>query len=174
MEEKDVQRLLDMLYGMIDEAKGVAFNAEKCAINRDEALDILDEIRGKMPLELKKAKELLAARTEFVEGAKNEARKIIESAQQEAKSIVSESQITQAARMKSSEIIHRAEERSRELYKVANSYTEDALRRTEEAVAEAYDEIKQSRARFRAAASAVGEGKSAGAAKVYDAAADED
>ncbi len=151
MEEKDVQRLLDMLYGMIDEAKGVAFNAEKCAINRDEALDILDEIRGKMPLELKKAKELLAARTEFVEGAKNEARKIIESAQQEAKSIVSESQITQAARMKSSEIIHRAEERSRELYKVANSYTEDALRRTEEAIQSALSEVQDSRIRFRTA-----------------------
>mgnify|MGYP007069434360 CR=1 FL=1 len=32
----------------------------------------------------------------------------------------------------------------------ANEYCEDALRRTEEAVAEAYDEIKKSRARFRA------------------------
>ena len=36
----------------------------------------------------------------------------------------------------------------------ANRYCDDALRRTEEAVAEAYDEIKQSRARFRAAANA--------------------
>lgn len=151
MEEKDVQRLLDMLYGMIDEAKSVAFNSEKCAINRDEALDILDEIRGKMPLELRKAKELLAARNDFVEGAKSEAKKIIESAQAEAKSIVSESQITQAARMKSSEIIHRAEERSRELYKVANSYTEDALRRTEEAIQAALSEVQESRIRFRTA-----------------------
>ena len=55
MEEKDVQRLLDMLYSMIDDAKSAAFSAEKCTINRDEALDILDEIRGKLPLELKKA-----------------------------------------------------------------------------------------------------------------------
>ena len=151
MEEKDVQRLLDMLYGMIDEAKSVAFNAEKCVINRDEALDILDEIRGKMPLELRKARELLAARNDFVDGAKAEAKKIIESAQAEAKNIVSESQITQSARMKSSEIIHRAEERSRELYKVANSYTEDALRRTEEAIQSALNEVQESRIRFRAA-----------------------
>ena len=28
MEEKDVQRLLDMLYGMIDEAKSVAFSSD--------------------------------------------------------------------------------------------------------------------------------------------------
>ena len=45
MEEKDVQRLLDMLYGMIDEAKSAAFSSEKCIINRDEALDLLDEVK---------------------------------------------------------------------------------------------------------------------------------
>ena len=44
MEEKDVQRLIDMLYTMIDEAKSVAFSAEKCTINRDEALDILERV----------------------------------------------------------------------------------------------------------------------------------
>lgn len=54
MEEKDVQRLLDMLYGMIDEAKSAAFSSDKCVISRDEALDLLDEIRAKLPLELKR------------------------------------------------------------------------------------------------------------------------
>ena len=48
------------------------------------------------------------------------------------------------------------EERSRELRQAANAYCEDALRRTEEAVAEAYGEIKKSRARFRSAASSMG------------------
>ena len=45
MEDKNVQKLLDMLFGMIDEAKGATFSSEKCVINRDEALDLLDEIR---------------------------------------------------------------------------------------------------------------------------------
>lgn len=72
-----------------------------------------------------------------------------------------------------------AEERSRELRRAANEYCEDALRRTEEAVSEAYDEIKRSRARFRAAAAGVqpasGTGSSGGAQAgraVYDAEAD--
>ena len=56
--------------------------------------------------------------------------------------------------MKSAEIIHRAEERTGELYRVANSYTEDALRRTEEAIQMALDEVKQSRIRFRSASAA--------------------
>ena len=150
MEEKDVQRLLDMLYGMIDEAKSATFSSEKCVINRDEALDLLDEIRGKMPLELKKARELIAARNDYVAGAKKEAEKIIKQAELDAKTIVSESEILQQARMKSSEILHRAENRTKEMYQVANTYTEDALKRTEEAIQAALQEVQQSRAQFRA------------------------
>ena len=151
MEEKDVQRLLDMLYGMIDEAKSAAFSSDKCVISRDEALDLLDEIRAKLPLELKKARELIAARSEYVAGAKKEVEKMLRQAELDAKVIVSESETLQQARRKSSEIIRRAEERSKELYHVANTYTEDALRRTEEAIQMALSEVQESRVRFRAA-----------------------
>ena len=84
MEEKDVQRLLDMLYGMVDEAKSAAFSSEKCVINRDEVLDLLDEIRGKLPLELKKAQELLHARDEFVANAKKEVERMLRQAELDA------------------------------------------------------------------------------------------
>lgn len=151
MEEKDVQRLLDMLYGMIDEAKSAAFSSEKCIINRDEALDLLDEVRAKLPLEIKKAQELVRAREEYVSAAKKEVEKMLRQAELDAKVIVSESETLQQARQRSSEIICRAESRSKELYHVANTYTEDALRRTEEAIQMALDEVKESRVRFRAA-----------------------
>jgi cell division septum initiation protein DivIVA len=151
MEEKDVQRLLDMLYGMIDEAKGATFGAGKCTINRDEALDLLDEIRAQLPLELKKARELVQARDEYVASAKKEVEKMLRQAELDAKVIVSESETLQQARQKSGEIIRRAEDRSKELYRVANTYTEDALRRTEEAISQALDEVRESRVRFRAA-----------------------
>ena len=149
MEEKDVQRLLDMLYGMIDEAKSAAFSSEKCIINRDEALDLLDEVRAKLPLEIKKAQELVRAREEYVSAAKKEVEKMLRQAELDAKVIVSESETLQQARQRSSEIIRRAESRSKELYHVANTY--DALRRTEEAIQMALDEVKESRVRFRAA-----------------------
>ena len=151
MEEKDVQRLLDMLYGMIDEAKSAAFSSDKCVISRDEALDLLEEIRAKLPLEIKKAQELVRARDEYVSAAKKEVEKMLRQAELDAKVIVSESETLQQARKKSGEIIRRAEERSKELYHVANAYTEDALRRTEEAIQMALSEVQESRIKFRAA-----------------------
>ena len=151
MEQKDVKRLLDILYGMVDEAKSATFSPDKCVINRDEVLDLLDEIRGNLPLEMKKAQELIQAREEYVSAAKKEVEKMLRQAETDAKNIVSDSETLQQARLKSAEIIRRAEERSKELYRAANSYTEDALRRTEEAIQMALSEVQESRTRFRTA-----------------------
>ena len=53
-----VDELLDMLFQMIDEAKGVLMSPDKCTIERDKALDLLDEIRAQFPMELAEAKKL--------------------------------------------------------------------------------------------------------------------
>ena len=151
MEEKDLQRLLDMLYGMIDEAKSAPFSAEKCTINRDEALDILTEIRSRMPLEIKKAQELIRAREEYIASAKREGELIRKQAEEKARQMVSEDELLAQTKQKANELMRTAEERSRDLRKAANDYCEDALRRTEEAIQMALDEVRQSRTRFRAA-----------------------
>lgn len=125
----DVQYLIDMLYEMVDGAKGVAFSPDKCIIIREDALDLLDELRGQLPQELKKAQDLIRARDEYVENAKKEAERIRRQADQDAKSIVGESEITRVARDKAKEILQRADERSKSMISVANEYTDDALRR---------------------------------------------
>lgn len=145
----DVQYLIDMLYEMIENAKNMIMAPDKCVIVRDEALDLLDDIKGQLPLELKKAQDLIRARDEFVENAKKEADKIRRQADLDAKTIVGESEITRVARSKASEILHRAEERSNTMINVTNEYADDALRRTEEAIQMALDEIHESRMRFR-------------------------
>ena len=150
-ELREVQKLVDMLHGMIDEAKSAPFSSDKCTIPRDEALDILEEISAALPLELKRAQELLRAREEYVESAKRDVERMMRQAELDAKSKVSETEVLAAARQKSHEIIKRAEDRTREMYRVANEYTEDALRRTEEAIQSALDEVKKSRSGFRAA-----------------------
>lgn len=146
----DVQYLIDMLYEMVDGAKGVVLSPDKCIIVREDALDLLDELKGQLPLELKKAQDLIRARDEYVENAKREAEKIRRQAELDAKAIVGESEITRVAREKAYDILRRADERARDMVGVANEYTEDALRRTEEAIQLALEEVRESRARFRA------------------------
>ena len=85
MEDKNVQKLLDMLYGMIDEARGATFSSEKCIINREEALDLLDEVRTKLPAELSKAQDLMKSKEQYVDKANREVKRMLDQAQDEAK-----------------------------------------------------------------------------------------
>lgn len=169
-----VEELLDMLFELVDEAKNMPLSSDKCILERDRALDLIDDIRAQFPMELNEAKKLLASRTEYINSAKREAELIRKDAEDQARRMLAEDTITAQAKARSAEMMRQAEERSRELKRSANEYCEDALRRTEEAVAEAYDEIKKSRARFRAAASSTNAPVSSGSRPVYDAAADED
>ena len=150
----DVNRLIDMIYERIEDAKAPAFKPDMATIDRDEILDLLDELRSALPMEVKKAQELLAAREKYVEDAKREVDRMRRQAEMDARNMVSDSEVLYAAKEKARQIIAKAEERSRQLYQVANDSAEDALARTEEAVQAALDEVKESRVRFRSASSA--------------------
>ena len=150
----DINRLIDMLYERIEDAKSPALKPNMSMVDRDEMLDLLDELRAALPVEIKRAQELLAAREKFVDDAKRDVDRMMRQAELEAKTKFSESEVLYAAKEKARQIIARSEERSRQLYQVANEYAEDALARTEEAVQAALDEVKQSRVRFRTASAA--------------------
>jgi len=171
-----VEELLDMLFEMIDEAKNAPLSSDKCVIERDRALDLIDDIRSQFPMELSEAKKMMANRAELVASAKREAEAIRKSAEDKARQLLADDIITLQAKQRANDMLQEAEMRSKELKRSANEYCEDALRRTEEAVAEAYDEIKKSRARFRAAAgvAAAPAAPAPGSRPIYDAAADED
>ena len=150
----DINRLIDMLYEQIEDAKSPALKPNMSIVDRDGMLDLLDELRAQLPVEVKRAQELLAAREKFVEEAKRDVERMMRQAELDAKTKVSDSEVLYAATEKARQIVAQAEERSRKLYQVANEYAEDALARTEEAVQAALDEVKQSRVHFRTASAA--------------------
>lgn len=149
-----VEELMDMLYEMIDEARNVPLTNDKCIIERDKALDLLDDIKAQFPIELAEAKKLIAARAEYISSAKQEGENIRKQAEERARQMISQDEILLQTKQKANEIVRQADERSRELRKSANDYCEDALRRTEEAISEALGEVRESRGKFRTAANA--------------------
>ena len=168
-----VNELLDMLFESVEEAKNMPLSSDRCVLDRAATLDLIDEIRGAFPMELAEARKLLAARNDYLASAKREGELIIQQAQEKARQLLAEDELLAKAKRESEEIRRDAETKARELKVAANRYCDDALRRTEEAVAEAYDEIKKSRTRFRAAAAGM-EPPAQPQGRIYDAAADED
>ena len=49
MNDNRIEELITVLYDMIQDARTVPLSADKCMIERDKALDLLDEISGQMP-----------------------------------------------------------------------------------------------------------------------------
>ena len=147
-----IPELLEMLHAMISEAWGLPMGAEKCIIERNKALDLLDEIRAQFPTELAEAKNLIAGRAEFINNAKREAENIRRSAEERARKMIDEQEITKTAKTRANAMLSSAEANTTELRRVANEYVDVTMKRTEDALASALAEIRDSRERFRQAA----------------------
>lgn len=152
MNENTVEQLITTLYEMIEDAWSVPLSSDKCVLEREKVLDILDEIRANFPNEIKMAREILEKRNNYIESGKREAESIKKQAEDYAKRCVNENDITSEAKRKAQDIVSGAEKNSRELFKAASEYCDDAMKRTEEAVAKALDELRTSRAQFQKAA----------------------
>lgn len=147
-----LEEIVNSLYNMVQDAWAMPLGGEKCVIERDRALDLLDELRTNLPGELRMAKDIVDKRNDLVAAGKREAEAIRKQAEEAARLQVSEAELVQAARRKAKEILGNAEIQARELRRVANEYCEDTLKRAEEAVSLSLEEVKNARARFKSAA----------------------
>lgn len=144
--------IIDMLYNMIAEAWGVPLGNDKCIVERDKALNLLDDLKATLPMELSEARRLVNARDEFVASAKQEAETIRRSAEEKAAKLLDEQTVYQEARRRADEILQTAETKEQEILRAVHSRLDEALRETEVTVAETLDNIRSSRAKLHAAA----------------------
>ncbi len=154
MDNNDVMELLDILYGMVTEAWGVPLGNDKCIIERDKAIEIINDIKASLPTALAEAKRLVAARDEFIGNAKREAEALRKSAEDKARSMVEEQEIVRVARARSSEMIASAENKSRELRRVASEYVDQIMSQAEASMSNALSSMQSTRAAFQAAGGA--------------------
>ena len=150
MTEQHVEDIISALYDMVQDAKSLPLSADKCILERDKALDMLDDIIAQLPVELKQSRTIVESRNELISQARREAENIIRQAQEEAKKLVTEETIYQEAKRQCQEMILQTKNRMADLRKASNDYMDDALRRTEEAIALSLDDVRDTRAKFKA------------------------
>ncbi len=150
MNEKHIENMINNLYDMVQDARALPLGADKCILERDKVLDMLDEIIAQLPAELKQSQTIVESRNELIGQARREAESVIRDAQEKAKQLVSEEAIYEEAKKQCKELVAQTQERIAQLRKVSNDYMDDALRRTEEAVAKSLSDVQDTRAKFRA------------------------
>ena len=150
MNEQHIEDIIGALYTMVEDARALPLGADKCILERDKVLDMLDEILAQMPAELKQSRAIVESRNELIGQARREAEGIVRQAQQKATEMVSEQAIYIEAKRQCKEMLDQTQNRINELKKVSNAYMDDALRRTQEAIAQSLAEVQDTRAKFRA------------------------
>lgn len=118
--------MLDQLEDIIESSKTVPLLG-KAMIDKDELLDIIQELRLKMPDDLKQAKWIKGERQRILLEAQKEATTIIKSAEDKIISMINENEITKKANEAAEEIIKNANTRAREIRNATKQYIDDAL-----------------------------------------------
>jgi dsDNA-specific endonuclease/ATPase MutS2 len=103
-----------------------------------------------LPAELKQSRTIVESRNELIGQGRREAEGIVRAAQEQARELVSKEAIYQEAVRQCKEMFNKTQERITQLRQASNEYMDDALRRTEEAIAQSLAEVQETRAKFRA------------------------
>ena len=150
MNDQHIEDIISALYDMIQDARALPLGADKCILERDKVLDMLDEIIAQLPAELKQSRTIVESRNELIGQARREAENIVRQAQQKAAALVEQEAIYQEARRQCQDMFNKTQSRIADLRKASNEYMDDALRRTEEAIAQSLNEVRDTRVKFRA------------------------
>ena len=147
----EIFTLLDTLEDILDRSQHVPFT-EKGIVDKEEILEIIQEIRLKLPDELKQAKWIKEERGRILQEAEKEADDIVREAENRIISMIDEHEITRKAYDQKAEIIETANEMSREITKGTKDYADGILENLENAIndinisiAKALETIEQNR-----------------------------
>lgn len=149
MANRTSEDIIGVLYDMIQDARAMPLAMDKCIVERDKVLDLLDEIIAQLPVELKQARTIVESRAELISQGKREKEAIIRKAQEQAKQLVSQEAICIEAKRLADEIEKKAHDRAAQIQKAGNAYMDDSLRQTEEMIAKTLADVQQVRSKFR-------------------------
>ncbi len=145
----NIEELITALYDLIQDAKALPLGADKCIVERDRALDMLDEISALMPAEFKQARTIVQSREELVSQARREAETIVRNARDRAEELVQQEAIYLEAKKRCEDMVVQTQARIQELKRVSNGYVDNSLQQTEESILKALTEVRETRAKFQ-------------------------
>ena len=150
MSENNIEELISALYDTVQNARAMPLGPDKCIVERDAVLDMLDEISAQLPGELKQSRTIVESRNELINQARHESESIIRQAQEKAKQLVTQEAVYAETKRQCEEMVRQTQARVKELRRVSNEYMDEALRRTEEAIAQSLNEVRDTRVKFHA------------------------
>ena len=129
--EKEIFQLLESIEIILEEGK-TSFMSNKIAVNRDEIMNIIKDIRVKLPGELQQSTWIVEERNKILAQANEDAKLIVQEAEDSIEKMVEQHEITRFAEERAQYILQNARESSREMHNGAVAYAANTLAHLEQ------------------------------------------
>ena len=140
----EVFTLLENLEEILDSGSKVPFST-KVMVDAGALRDIIEEIRLKLPDELKQAKWVKEERQRIISDAELEAQKVLKETEGKIINLVDEHEITKQALAQKEEIIENANKVSKEISDGTREYADNILEKVENVLRETMDIVHNNR-----------------------------
>ena len=108
MPQTRIEQLINEIYDFVEQCKPVHLSQSKIVVQKDELLDLVDELRRRTPDEIKRYQKIIANRDTIIAQAEERAKEIEEDARQKAAQLIDETEIMQAAYRQANDMIQKA------------------------------------------------------------------
>ncbi|NMA67696.1 MAG: ATPase [Clostridiaceae bacterium] len=140
----EVFALIDALEDIIEKGVPIPLSG-KSVVDKEELLELVQEIRLKLPDDLKQAKWVKEERQRILLEAQKEANNIIKEAESKIISLVDEHELTKKAYEQANEIISNAQKNAREIRLGTKEYADEILENLENIIQQTLEVLHENR-----------------------------
>ncbi len=141
----ELLELLEQIEEIMESGMNIPLSGGKCLVDRESILELVQEIRLKLPDDIKMAKRITEEKQRVLAEAQQEAENILKNAESRIAALVDENEITKKAYEQAEVIISNAKKNAREIRLGTREYADGVLNKVEEILEDTLDVIKVNR-----------------------------
>lgn len=148
MEKVSIDQLLNSIAALAGDSRGSLFGQEKCMVDRDQLLYLVDALRNEIPKQIAEAGSIIDSCNALRTNAKKDAAetrraadKVLREAEERAAKLIEEHQIVVFAKQREQEILKEAEEQKEQLISGAIGYADRIMEEAEQNVISTYETL---------------------------------
>jgi len=141
---------IDQIIAFVEGARAMPMSRANCVVDRSEMIGSLEELRGDLPNELRRAAALLEERDKIIDAGRREAERIIAEAEAEHARLVSVNEIVVSAEHEAARLVGEARTEAQRLREEVDDYVDTALANFEQFLTRSLASIERGRDKMHA------------------------
>jgi F0F1-type ATP synthase membrane subunit b/b' len=120
-------QIIEQILNEIAEARSVPLSRDGALVNRQEMINLLNELKKKLPEDILQANQLLDNKEAVMEEGRMAGQAVIEQARAEANRLISQTEIVQAATQRAQEILQQVNQELNSMRNETDEYIDARL-----------------------------------------------